>query len=399
MLSCLHLHPPISALHQQSGVEISLPESNTSGPIRFKAIIFESTSVNLVLKKFYDTNVANKIFGSTKYAITALPALEYSRYAFTTPFDKMRGQPELNDRDSPQFKVDGLAQLPFTQDSHFFTPDFFVCDHIFCRQEYESEFVAILGLRFLEEYFIRAQWTETGWTMQLPPFPIGQIEELEVYTDGCCLSNGQAAADDPDIDRPRGGFGIHFPSLPTGWDTHGALSSGDTHTNQKAELTAVIRALQMIRMRKIPCGRVSLFTDSKYAVQGLNEWIPRWRGNGYRTSKNHGVANADLFRSLDKEVSLLEGTGVPVKLSYIPREANQEADALSKLGAKSMVPNFTLEGKPDPSRQGRPEMIIGRPLMVKAKPLVQWTSDGIYWFRYEPIETWSDGDAIFEGPS
>lgn len=162
----------------------------------------------------------------------------------------------------------------------------------------------MLGLDFLQYYYIRTQWTETGWTIQLPPPTTERIEELTIYTDGCCLSNGQVAVEGSEVSSPRGGYGIHFPSLPHGWDMRGALSQDKTNTNHRAELTAVIRALQIVRRRGLRCGRIALFTDSDYAVQGLNEWIPRWRQKGYRTSKNRGVVNADLFRVLDQEASL-----------------------------------------------------------------------------------------------
>ncbi len=160
-----------------------------------------------------------------------------------------------------------------------------------------------------------------------------------------------------------------------------AVAGDSVHTNQKAELTAVIRALQLIRLRKIPCGAVSVFTDSKYAVQGLNEWIPRWRGNGYRTSKNHGVANADLFRSLDYEVSLLMEQGTFVKLTHVPRDTNREADALSKSGARAVDNADPLQE----AKEASPGMLLGREVMVKTKPLVQWTPDGHFWASHEPI--------------
>ena len=214
---------------------------------------------------------------------------------------EMQGQPSMNDRTSPNFQVDGMSRLPFMHGGYFFTPGFLLCDHIFSQQEFESEFVAVLGLEFLEEHRIRAQLSEGGWTFHLPKFPQSHIDELIVHTDGCCLFNGQYEAGGTNV-RPLGGYGIHFPSLPVGWDVYGDLHEAEIHTIQKAELTAVIRALQLIRIREISCGVISIYSDSKYAVQGLNEWIPRWRAKGYRTAKNHGVVNANLFRLLDQEI-------------------------------------------------------------------------------------------------
>lgn len=411
MLSALHLPSPISALHNLSGVEVFLPDSDTASSIRFKAIISETTSHNLLLRSFYDANICGKIFNRTEYVLSPLPTFGISRCAFTTPFSWMTGESSLNDQIAPQFDVDGVSYIPFTHQGHSFSPQFLVCGHIFCRQEYESQFVAVLGLRFLREYFIRAQSTGKGWTIQLPPPCLVQISVLPIFTDGCCLNNGNAAQD-PEAKPALGGYGIHFPNLPDGWDIYGALASGGPHTNQKAELTAVIRALQIVRLRNVPCEKISIFTDSKYAVQGLNDWIPNiWRSNGYHTAKKRVVVNADLFRSLDKEVSLSIKNGVPVTLEHVPREQNRKADALSKWGAASTVPSISLsnphkgankgggdgttgkgeedgngggplKAKDSNGKDDRPGLIFGKNLCEMTKPLVQWTPDGYYWVKY-----------------
>ena len=410
MLSALHLPPPISALHNLSGIEVFLPKSDTASSIRFKAIVSETTSHSLLLKSFYDANICGKVFNRAENVLSPLPTFGISRCAFTTPFSMMIGESRLNDQFAPQFDVDGVSDVPFTHQGFSFSPQFLVCDHIFCRQEYEFQFVAVLGLHFLGEYFIRAQSRGKGWMIQLPPPCPDQISELPIFTDGCCLNNGNAAQD-PEAKPALGGYGIHFPTLPDGWDMYGALASGGPHTNQKAELTAVIRALQIVRLRNVPCDKISIFTDSKYAVQGLNDWIPNiWRSNGYLTAKKRPVVNADLFRSLDEEVSLSIKNGVPVTLKHIAREQNRKADALSKSGAASTVPSITLsnpdkgtnrgggdgtteKGEQDGNGGGplkekdsngeddRPGLIFGKNLFEMTKPLVQWTPDGFYWVK------------------
>ena len=413
-LSALHLPPPISALHRLAGIEASLSKSQTSPPIRFKAIVSESTNRSLLLKSFYDSNIRGKVSDKTKYVLSSLADHGISRCAFTTTFGIMTGQPSLNDKMAPQFKVDGVSIVPFLHQGYFFSPTFLICDHIFCRKEYETQFVAVLGLDFLAEYFIRAQSKGDGWRIQLPPHPPTEISELPIYTDGCCLSNGVAAGD-PEGKPARGGYGIHFPTLPDGWDMYGALASSDNHTNQRAELTAVIRALQLVRRRNISCARINIFTDSNYAVEGLNDWIPRlWRSNGYRNAKNRPVVNADLFKSLDEEVSLSHKRDVPVTLSHVPREQNKKADALSKLGAGSDVPLMRLSNpdkgsgeQPEDEAMGNsgkesgrgaegqtngnnkqdrgPQMLLGKDLFEDMKPLVQWSPDGVYWAKTQSV--------------
>lgn len=401
VLSILHLPADISGLHMQSGIELSLPESETGPAIPFKAILSESTDRNLLLKSFYDTNIRGKVFDETTHVLFSLADLGISRCAFTSTFGKLQRQPLLDDKTAPQFKVDGVSPCSFMYQGYSFSPDFLICDHIFCRQEFETQFVAVLSLDLLRKFFIQARFDKKGWTIQLPPQPTSKIDELPVYTDGCCLSDGQAI-EDHEAKPVRGGYGIHFPSLPSGWDMYSALARSGNPTNQKAELTAVIRALQLVRLRKVPCAKISIFTDSKYAVQGLNEWIPHlWRSNGYRAVENHVVVNADLFRSLDEEVSLSIKRGIPVTLSHVPKEQNWKADTLSKLGAGTRAPSIALNGagtnttgKPDKGGKkgakaeakgsgGPPDMMLGKDAIANMKPLVQWTPDGTIWHSLE----------------
>ena len=145
--------------------------------------------------------------------------------------------------------------------------------------------------------------------------------------------------------------------------------------------------LQIVRRRGLSCGRIALFTDSDYEVHGLNEWIPRWRQRGYRTSKNRGVVNADLFRLQDQEASFSRENGVPVKITHVLRESNQRADALSKLGATSGRSELALR------KIGRRGFcgILGRPLMEETKPLVQWSPGSAYWERTQMGDGQTEG--------
>ena len=137
-----------------------------------QAIVSDCTNKNLLLKSFYDAKVRGKVFDRTKCVLSTLADNGISRCAFTSTFGMMQGQSWLNDQTAPQFKVDGLSRVPFMHQGYFFSPGFLICNHIFCRQEYETQFVAILSLDFLWEYFIRAQFHKKGWMIQLPPPPL-----------------------------------------------------------------------------------------------------------------------------------------------------------------------------------------------------------------------------------
>jgi ribonuclease HI len=106
--------------------------------------------------------------------------------------------------------------------------------------------------------------------------------EVEIFTDGSCRGNpgpgGWAA-----LLRKRGN-----ERMLTGADP--------ATTNNRMELTAAIEALAAL---KRPC-RVRLTTDSEYVRQGVTQWLPRWKANGWRTSQRQPVKNQDLWKRLDE---------------------------------------------------------------------------------------------------
>lgn len=63
------------------------------------------------------------------------------------------------------------------------------------------------------------------------------------------------------------------------------------------ELTGTIQALKSLKARSI----VILTTDSKYVMDGLTQWLPKWKQNGWKTYDKKPVKNVDLWRELDAE--------------------------------------------------------------------------------------------------
>lgn len=110
---------------------------------------------------------------------------------------------------------------------------------------------------------------------------------VEIYTDGACSGNPGA-----------GGWG----ALLRCGETEKELSGGENETtNNRMELTAVIKALQALKRE---C-EVMLYTDSKYVMDGVNQWMPNWKKNNWRTTnKKSEVKNIDLWLELDKLLPL-----------------------------------------------------------------------------------------------
>ena len=115
----------------------------------------------------------------------------------------------------------------------------------------------------------------------LPASEAGEGARVVIYTDGACKGN-----------PGRGGWGALL--IFDGREKE--LFGGERHTtNNRMELTAVIRALEAL---KRACD-VDLYLDSQYVKQGIESWIHAWKKNGWRTSERKPVKNAELWRELD----------------------------------------------------------------------------------------------------
>jgi ribonuclease HI len=140
---------------------------------------------------------------------------------------------------------------------------------------------------------------------------------VEIYTDGACRGNP--------------GPGGWAATLSLG-DTLKELAGAEAQTtNNRMELTAVIRALESLK-RPV---RVRLFTDSEYVRRGITEWIGNWKARQWLTADRKPVKNRDLWQQLEQlaaphgiEWHWVRGhSGVPGN-ERVDQLANQAIDAM-----------------------------------------------------------------------
>ncbi|EMG48055.1 Ribonuclease H, putative, partial [Candida maltosa Xu316] len=118
----------------------------------------------------------------------------------------------------------------------------------------------------------------------------------KVYVDGAARGNGRSA-------NAPSGYGVYYGEN----DSRNAAVPLDTvdkgtsfkPTNQRAELHAVNHALRNIHndlKMGHANGKTEIHSDSKYAIQSVNEWSNNWAKNDWKNSKGETVANYDLMR-------------------------------------------------------------------------------------------------------
>lgn len=148
---------------------------------------------------------------------------------------------------------------------------------------------------------------------------------MKMYVDGGCRRNGQ-----PDAIGAAAAVNKLKWGRQKSWSQK--LPNFPTPTNQRAEITAIILALSKALERYTnlimnPKLRLTVYSDSDYAVKCMNLWVHKWSQNGWITTAGSSVANQDLIRyALVLEEELKEKGSV--KYVHIPRGENQDADSL-----------------------------------------------------------------------
>lgn len=137
-----------------------------------------------------------------------------------------------------------------------------------------------------------------------PDMPKLENGKIEIYTDGSCLGNpgpgGWAAV-------------IHH-----GEETVEISGNEKESTNNRMEMTAIIRALQWVRENfpdKLNNLKIILYSDSNLLVQSLNQGWKR-------------KANTDLWAKMDKARAWLDIEWTWVKAHHT-NKYNNRADELA----------------------------------------------------------------------
>jgi ribonuclease HI len=145
------------------------------------------------------------------------------------------------------------------------------------------------------------------------------LKDVVIYTDGACSGNP----------GPGGWAAILIYN-----GVERIVSCGEpATTNNRMELTAAIRGLQMLNRR---CA-VRLYSDSAYLIDALAKgWLERWRLNMWKTAGKKDVKNRDLWEIIASLCLQHEIAMVKVK-GHSDNEYNNRCDALARMEIKKIL--------------------------------------------------------------
>ncbi len=136
-------------------------------------------------------------------------------------------------------------------------------------------------------------------------------KKVEIFTDGACSGNP----------GPGGWAAI----LRYGSKEKEISGSEESTTNNRMELMAVIRAVQML---KEPCD-LTITSDSSYVCKAFNEgWLDSWIKRGWRKADKSPVLNVELWQELLKALEIHDYKFEWIK-GHDGHPENERCDALA----------------------------------------------------------------------
>lgn len=199
-------------------------------------------------------------------------------------------------------------------------------------------------------------------------------EKLIIYTDGSSLGN-------PGL----GGYGavIVSPKLEEVVELGGGKPKT---TNNEMEMTAVVAALSYCAINTMP---ITLYTDSKFVINGITKWVHVWRKNGWQTSSKQPVTHRSLWQQMYDLVTS-RGSAGGVTWKYVPGHqgvpGNERVDTIAT--------SFS-SGKPEQLFRGRlsdyPLDILQEPTAAELVNTKKSSSGGVTEPGYPKYLSWLDG--------
>ena len=143
------------------------------------------------------------------------------------------------------------------------------------------------------------------------------MKKIHLYSDGSSLGN-----------PGPGGWGTVLKYKDTVKELSGSQANT---TNNQMELLGVIKGLEAL---KEPCD-VEITSDSKYVVQGINEWLKNWIKNNWKTAAKKPVKNVELWRDY-VNISKQHKVNANWVKGHAGHEENERCDFLARNEAERL---------------------------------------------------------------
>lgn len=137
--------------------------------------------------------------------------------------------------------------------------------------------------------------------------------QIVVYTDGSCEGNEQK-----DVTLRKAGIGVYFPDALE-FNVSEKLPFPPC-SNNRAEMYAVIKALQVIMTNKYfekYNKSILIKTDSQFTIDLVTQWLAKWKKNGFKRSGKKAISNPDLVNMIDNTITQAQAGGYTITFQHV----------------------------------------------------------------------------------
>lgn len=189
---------------------------------------------------------------------------------------------------------------------------------------------------------------------------------MRVFTDGACSKNGRPGA--------KAGYAIWFPDTKD-LSESGRIPASETQTNQRAELSAIHRAIVILDEKGYHDTDVIVYTDSDYSINCLTKWLPGWVSRNWKTSAGGDVLHKDLIQDATSRLSKFKSHRFVHVRAHTGNEddLSKNNDIVDRM-ARATIDDTKIAPPPTPAEdvlfEGCPLQLLGAP--VPQQQIVTW---------------------------
>lgn len=151
--------------------------------------------------------------------------------------------------------------------------------------------------------------------------------KIEIYTDGAVSNNGQ-----------KDNFGGYSAIIVIDGKFYKEFHKGKRGTtNNEMELMGVLIAVKAAKTLK---QEVTIYSDSAYVVNSINQWMAGWATKGWVNSKGEKVANLEIMQELYDLLSFDRFISVVKIKGHAGHKFNEIADEYAVLAKTEIMQDY-----------------------------------------------------------
>lgn len=182
----------------------------------------------------------------------------------------------------------------------------------------------------------------------------------DMFVDGLHIFSDGAAVPNPGV----GGWGV--AAYLDGQEIAARHGGDPATTNNQMEMAALLNAIELAGQLRTPSTEtVTIWSDSQYCVNGVNDWRHKWKKHGWKKGANspEQVKNVELWIAIDEALEAAAADDCKMVVRWVKGhaeiEGNERADELAEIGRQEAEEAQSSRVAPSDDLDERYRQIMG----------------------------------------